>query len=169
MIFFLTSLIDFVSFFFIYFFAIINFDIDFVWKELKKSLANLNIFIFIFNVSNYHKTLAHYYANWYINQMKKLIFEFKMFHLKNFKIFSNNSIIIRARKKRQKVLRNKNFSKYMKTKINNRFAKKHFLQTLKQVSKYLRLSINQQTNMKDIELKKLTKKKFDEQKFDKHC
>ena len=74
--------------------------------------------------------------------MKKSIFEFEMFHFKNFKKFSNNAITIRIRKKRQKFLQNKIFSKYMKTKINDRFAKKYCLQTLKQIFKYLRLLIN---------------------------
>ena len=51
-------------------------------------------------MNNYHKKLLHNYANEDINQMKKSIFEFEMFHFKNHRIFSSNSITIRIRKKR---------------------------------------------------------------------
>ena len=50
----------------------------------------------------------------------------------------------------------------MKTKINDRFAKKYCLQTLKQVSKCLRLLMDEQKNMKNLKLKKSTKKRFNE-------
>ena len=55
--------------------------------------------------------------------MKKSIFESSVFHFKNFKPFFNNSTIIRIRKKRQKLLQNKDCAKYIKAKINDQFVK----------------------------------------------
>ena len=71
--------------------------------------------------------------------MKKSIFAFDVFHLKDFNTYSTNSTAIRVRKKRQQLLQNKNFAKYVKIKANDRSVKRYVLQALKQIFEYLRL------------------------------
>ena len=100
--------------------------------------------------------------------MKRSIFAFDVFHFKDFNTYSTNSTAIRIRKKRQQLLQNKDFAKYVKIKANDRSIKRYVLQALKQIFEYLRLFEIQQEKMKKLKLKKLTKRRFDEKKFDKY-
>ena len=100
--------------------------------------------------------------------MRRSIFAFDVFHFKDSNIYSTNSTAIRIRKKRQQLLQNKDFAKYVKIKANDRSVKRYVLQALKQIFEYLRFFEIQQKRMKKLELKKLTKKRFDEKKFDKY-
>ena len=65
-------------------------------------------------------------------------------------------------------MQNKKSAKYTKIKANDKFAKRYILQILQQAFEYLRFFENQRKNIKPLKLKKLIKKRFDEEKFDKY-
>ena len=70
------------------------------------------------------------------------------FHSKNEFTYFDHSAIIRAREKRQAVLQNAKPTKYEKTKINDRSAKKNILKKFYENETFMNLSIDEQKSMK---------------------
>ena len=89
------------------------------------------------------------------------------FYSKNEFTYFDHSAIIRVREKRQTVLQNAKTTKYKKTKINNRNAKKNTLKKFYENETFINLSIDEQKSMKIWKLKKFYQRKFNEKKFDK--
>ena len=70
------------------------------------------------------------------------------FHSKNEFTYSDHSIIIRVREKRQAVLQNAKTAKYEKTKINDRTAKRNILKKFYENETFINLSIDEQKSIK---------------------
>ena len=70
------------------------------------------------------------------------------FHSKNKFTYSDHSVIICVREKRQAVLQNAKTTIYEKTKINDRSAKKNILKKFYENETFMNLSIDEQKSMK---------------------
>ena len=93
--------------------------------------------------------------------------KFEKFHSKNKFTYFDHLTIICVREKRQAILQNAKTTKYEKTKINDRNAKKNILKKFYEIETFMNLSIDEQKSMKIWKLKKFYQRKFNEKKFDK--
>jgi hypothetical protein len=77
------------------------------------------------------------------------------------------STFIKVREKRQAILRDAQTIELIKVKRNDRSAKRNLMKKLRDDLEYLTLNTEQQTIKKEMKMKRLKQKHFDEHIFDK--